>query len=340
MPKRRKNKMRKFVWLGLIAMVGLIALTVSIFESGAFHANDPDCEKCHSIHGSEEAGTTIDTGIALLRGGSGVCITCHSEEGLHGPSVYQSSIELPGGDFENSLDEDPYSSGYGHTPSGEENLVPPGNDGVPLDGKFTCNSCHDPHGNSEKSFTFRMLLRNPGGLGNSLDEGNFSSTKDDASIVWEEGVGNIEQTSSNYSVYRTPELGGDYGFGKWCSACHTQFHGGLVEKDDDEFGIEDENTGERRWRRHPTGVSLQSGEIDSEIDGAYEQTFVEPDDPDYLPLETADSAETGVTCLTCHKAHASEYSYGLRWDYIYESEDYTPGSPGGKGCTRCHIPPD
>jgi hypothetical protein len=130
----------------------------------------------------------------------------------------------------------------------------------------------------------------------------------------------------NHNVYRTNEIANEnVGFGRWCAECHLNFHGS--DKLDPNVG-DGEN-----WTRHPTAISLYSEMID--IYGAEYDYF--------YPLETVNSdATTGgtwsiseeeqITCLTCHKAHASEYSDALRWDNTKSK------MLSGEGCRNCHNP--
>jgi hypothetical protein len=190
--------------------------------------------------------------------------------------------------------------------------MPPG--GMQELENWTCNECHD----TSSGFDFRLLRKDPGHLGNPLDEGNFTATNADEATIWD-GFANVEHSFDNHNIYRGFVGNEEVGFGKWCATCHPNFHG------------EDNIRPLGDWLLHPTENSL-SQEIINTYGGNY----------DYLyPLETMNSQATiagtwpiselddGITCLTCHKAHASDYPDALRWDNEVSTE----------GCDKCHVPP-
>jgi predicted CXXCH cytochrome family protein len=144
----------------------------------------------------------------------------------------------------------------------------------------------------------------------------------DEALMWD-GSANVVQTVGDHNVYKTGgTIGSGVGFGKWCSTCHTDFHG-----DDGDTNVNDTSD----WIRHPTAYALPSGYI-TNYGATYDITF---------PLETNNgSASTstawtlvqgneGVMCLTCHKAHASTNPNMTRWDNSQPSGT-------GTGCNRCH----
>jgi hypothetical protein len=306
--------MRTIVRLSpLVAMVGVIALAVGILESGAFHkgVEEAGCHACHTMHGSQD-GFYVEPSSNLIAIAGDGCLACH--DGTFGPDVYDVSpeLELPGGDYSNANN----SYYNGHNPaSGSTTILPdlildttpPGGEG-PLD-NWSCNSCHDTLG----GFDFRLLRKNPG---DRRVINNFIADSDDESDIWEDGFNNIAQNESNHNVYKTEVIGADYGFGSWCAACHPNF--------------QLEHAG--NFPRHPTATPLSFKELN-----------VYGTNHNYLyPLETMNSnagptfewtlieGQEGVTCLTCHKAHASQYSDALRWDHEGGSTE---------GCDKCHANP-
>jgi hypothetical protein len=303
--------MRTIVRLSpLVAMVGVIALAVGILESGAFHkgVEEAGCHACHTMHGSQD-GFYVEPGPHLIRAAGDGCFACHANE-QQGPNVFDGNPELSGGNYSNANN----SYYNGHNPaSGSTTILPdlvlgttpPGGEG-PLD-NWSCNSCHDTLG----GFDFRLLRQNPG---DRRSINNFIADNEDESDIWEDGF-NIAQNESNHNVYRTEVIGVDYGFGSWCAACHPDF--------------QVEHVGD--LPRHPTATPLPF-----EVLSDYGTNH------DYLyPLETMNSdaeptfewtlieGQEGVTCLTCHKAHASQYADALRWDNEVSTE----------GCDKCHANP-
>ncbi|MBW2020585.1 MAG: hypothetical protein JRI65_11395 [Deltaproteobacteria bacterium] len=51
------------------------------------------------------------------------------------------------------------------------------------------------------------------------------------------------------------------------------------------------------------------------------------------------SDDTIVTCLSCHRAHGSDYADLLRWDYSGMVAG-TTGTTAGTGCFLCHTAKD
>ena len=327
--------MRTIVRLSpLLAMVGVIALATGILESGAFHSNvDAGCNACHIMHASQD-GQDLGPNPKLMTVGGGCLEACHGQI-EQGPSVLDGSTELPGGNYSFSA-ADPAT---GHNPgSGSSTipidpihgLTPPGGGGIILD-NWSCNSCHDTYG----GFEYRLLRKDPGHLDNDLD-GVIIATEEHKSQIWDrDSLANVDQSDTNHNVYITETISDkEVGFGRWCAACHPDFHG--ADKSDPEVG-----DGEY-WIRHPTAVPMytEGGNINViSIVEAFGNSY----DYEY-PLETMNGqantsnnwilseSEDGITCLTCHKAHASEYPDALRWDNSQE-EELEPGV----GCRRCHV---
>jgi hypothetical protein len=178
-----------------------------------------------------------------------------------------------------------------------------------------------------------------------------------------------DESDTNKNVYRG-------GFSSFCSACHGAFHGGAGEAEN----VANANTnpdGDGRWMRHPTNVVMAdqttsglssrkygTGSYTAQITNAQAST-PNPDGYDWrYPLVQADGdfnvtvAGTGTTitdatldtsrlsCLTCHKAHATQYENMTRWDatghaFIADGvEDFngvaSDGDNPAYGCGKCH----
>ncbi|MDL1956110.1 MAG: hypothetical protein LWW95_03530 [Candidatus Desulfofervidus auxilii] len=148
------------------------------------------------------------------------------------------------------------------------------------------------------------------------------------------GVAGIEDddweydvSSSDHNEYCGAASSGDYSgkshsISRFCAACHWGFYG--------------ENT--EHWKRHPSDIALpNSGEYAN-------YTTYNPLAP-IARLESTLTSMTGasstvtpgqdqVSCLSCHRPHASPYPDILRWDY-----QGWPGS-GTNGCNVCHTTKD
>jgi len=130
---------------------------------------------------------------------------------------------------------------------------------------------------------------------------------------------------------------------QFCASCHGNFHmsGGASGT-----GIGDSSA----WIRHPTDVQIPSGASYPYKDYVNYMTDsgTDPDELsvrvariDLSQVETAPGNTTQITddnaavfCLSCHKAHASQYPDMLRFDYEIMK---TGGADAGKtGCFACH----
>ncbi len=171
------------------------------------------------------------------------------------------------------------------------------------------------------------------------------------------------QTESdvNKNVYRG-------GFSSFCSACHGDFHGGNGET------RTVNNTNTRiggAWLRHPTNIKMNEagskygiGTYTKQVTNAqstnpnpvgydWRYPLIQPDD-DFTVSVTAAAMTDPLTaigddrlsCLTCHKAHATQYDNMTRWDaqghaFLQNGADDMNGVPSNGdnpayGCGKCH----
>lgn len=151
---------------------------------------------------------------------------------------------------------------------------------------------------------------------------------------------NIYMGQSDTEVASPSELS----IGRFCAGCHHKFHapGGV----DDMLG--EDNQGSRDlsastpWLRHPTNVNI-GGSQASEFDGLLTPSQAYGSG---LPLARTLFANRGdiigadqVMCLSCHKAHGSEYPDALRWAYGTEIA-HSGGGDTTTGCFYCHRTKD
>jgi hypothetical protein len=187
----------------------------------------------------------------------------------------------------------------------------------------SCLDCHNPHGNA-KARNLQWASW-PGGepdFGLFVDPGATGMNKYDASHV-SYGTGNSNALREVTNM---------------CTDCHHVFSGNSYT-DPDGNGIHSKHPTYDSERGAPNHIS--QGDIKGTTDGAHwndgtgagfvgtaRLRFVKGDAADYTNSLTVDAATNGVFCLSCHKAHGSDYAFGLRWD---------PSSgPAGKGCEQCH----
>lgn len=330
----------------------------------AFHdAAKLQCNKCHTMHYSENGGDPImpitSGELDLTEGGpnkhllyyesiTDLCLACHS--GPTGAVVDSETAwsvwgrttpgDTPGGDFDNSTGA-VGATGKGHNPyytgtdiesevidpdevTGKE-LTPPGNSSQAL-AKWTCTSCHSPHGGENECVPYRNLRK-------MVNRGDGTATYD-VDVSGTIGSGNGDEAalstaygSSNHNVYRNgAETSQATKFGAWCGACHGTFHG-------DETNTDIQDT-DGDWIRHPTAYDI--GGIGSPMAGNYGAAY-DPDVP--LVAGPGDSWTTGsgntvdgnedVFCLSCHQTHATANANIMRW-----TSDEGPGD--NARCNKCH----
>jgi cytochrome c553 len=159
------------------------------------------------------------------------------------------------------------------------------------------------------------------------------------------------------------------GFSSFCSACHGDFHGGNTESRTADNG---KTRSGGAWIKHPTNVVMDNTNGAKYSINTYRVTVTNaqgnnPNPVGYdwkYPLIKADSdfsvksavasatdpatlANTDrISCLTCHKAHASQYENMTRWDSNAHSfiasgaTDFegqaSIGDNPAYGCGKCH----
>ncbi|MFN2366298.1 MAG: cytochrome c3 family protein, partial [Desulfurivibrionaceae bacterium] len=136
----------------------------------------------------------------------------------------------------------------------------------------------------------------------------------------------------------------DLPIGRFCAGCHHKFHAvGVI---DDMLG--EDNQGGRGisdstpWLRHPTNVNIGDSNETGGTGGVVGEVYGAG-----LPLARTSFFDRGtimaddqVMCLSCHKAHGSEYADALRWDYDLTIAHNNGGVESTTGCFYCHRTKD
>ncbi len=220
--------------------------------------------------------------------------------------------------------------------------------------QLSCASCHDPHGkgrirsdgtfgvDGEPIYSSGSYGAQPstdfGGLAVGIYRILWAPGSPDAPLAF--GAFPVAVVPSSYnrseaiSQTRTA-YGGDANnnWGNWCGTCH------------DEFNVLDGNS-----THHPTGGALgsdiagnynsyvSSGVMTGSIGTSFLSLVPFAQNTVSIPALAANAANRAqspgpgnsdtVMCLTCHRAHASGFTYALRWDYGWEFMTYGDQYPG------------
>lgn len=328
-----------------------LALLVALPGSGrAFHEGGVGyCEGCHVLHAPASAtpgeDRSDDSRSFLIRGAdaSSTCLGCHAQRSTsYNVLSDDGSSYTPGGDFywlEKTFtwdDAGPRRSAgerHGHNVvAADYGLRQDGVLAVAPGGAYpatalACTSCHDPHGRTRSP----VLPARPIGISGSYGEpaptgtavgtyrllagtgygsaagGGFSAAAPVAVAPSPDG----KETDANHAAY-------GWGMSEWCGNCHA----GLLNGESSAAG-----------RKHPAGAGALLGAAGAANYNAYVKTgdLSGTRGTSYLALvpfergvqnaSSLDPAATegpdegaNVMCLTCHRAHASAFEHGGRWD--------------------------
>lgn len=331
----------------------LCAITLPGMASAQFHAGGVgSCQGCHIMHESEDGFIPASgpTGAWLMRGdtSSEVCLSCHADNQgeVLGADPLVPPPEYGGGKFiflvEDNINDSAdgllnplgghagghnvVAPGYGLYADPDKNMSPGGSYPASVLG---CTSCHDPHGNGQ----FRLLL----------DQGQQSSNgflfTSPAPLAVGINLNASPEGPGNHTAYQQ-------GWSAWCGNCHGQYH----------------QQGSMNPFDHPSRRGLGGSQRNSynSYDGTDNPTgggFATAYLPE-LPLESISatidqisgaSAGDRLSCMTCHRAHATSAPSALRWDgnvtYLVDdgaiSGSYAIPSPyasvGQRSlCEKCH----
>ena len=376
------------VYIIAILLVGSIELT---YGQGFHSGGVGSCNGCHSMHSAQ-----IGSQQLLLRSDpSSICLNCHAGRGgANSPSVFSpdGSALTPGGDFYwltksfSWLDGQSPGFDHGHNIVARDfNLLsdpilttsPGGN--YPA-AKLGCDSCHDPHGQvagGTSGSSLPVSRSGSYGAGSDADaiSGNYRLLGDADYVTAGYSFSNAAPIArqSNVNKYEETDISHvDYGSGmsEWCGNCHAA----LLNSNHHAGGIP---------FQHASGSSAFFSQESLNIYNSYVKTGDLSGLPataylQFVPFERGTSsmqfldpnstqgpdANSNVMCLTCHRAHASAFPNGGRWDftasllvdshpasgdagaassdsyYSYYGRNVSTDFGAGQGpfCEKCHVP--
>ena len=337
--------MRKVLFT--IMGLALIAAPAAAFHDGGVAA----CNGCHTMHNSQD-GALVDPDspngnpwLLVDASPSDVCIACHDHieqtlgtdplapPPLKGAGNFVYLLEDNLNDGHNGALEPITGDAAGH------NLDAPGH-GLATDATLSsapggtfpasvmgCTSCHDPHGTQD----FRFLY----GAGRVVQDGvatftNAAPTAEGLSLFFG------SETQTSHTAYQS-------GMGAWCGNCHGDFHNNnsqLVHP-----------SGRALGGTIATVYELYNGTSDV-LGGAAATAYLAEvpfEDTANTTASTAGpSASSQVSCITCHRAHATSAPDAGRWDFSVtlldedglESGSYAIPNPYDHNqrslCNKCH----
>jgi hypothetical protein len=238
------------------------------------------------------------------------------------------------------------------------NATAPGGSGFPS-AQLACNSCHDPHGQYRRLASGTVSLTGgpiyASGSYNGTAPAANEPTATEAVGVYRllAGAGYIKdgvtfpgvpaakvpatynrteavtQTRASYGNSSAP---GHVSWGTWCSTCHPDMHssGNYVHPADEDLG----STIATAY-----GQYVKTGDMTGAPASSFTSLvpFVR-NTGDYLALGTlavnndtqlgGPASTDQVSCLSCHRAHASGWEYALRWNLEGEFMTYNSLYPG------------
>lgn len=349
-------------------LLTLLAVAVLALVAGNAFALEGSCVDCHTMHNSQNGSPMnfddSDTANAMLLR-AGTCGGCHADSTAATLSIPQVNRDnsvgyLSGGSFYWVAEGVAGSDAKGHNVIDLDIDVDADLDGPPgfdpamtsvgtewTTNQLTCAGVYGCHGDHGEADIFAALdgahhaneggnLDNPTGVGSSYRF--LLDIKGGESVDWEE---NPSPTSHNvyYGDARSGLTNPTDTISALCAQCHGKFHTAVDIVDTDATSMSSP------WVRHPTDIDMRHTDYDDTEYAAYSYSFQAPAALSSLP-DTLDGSsyddEAIVTCISCHRAHGSEFDDLLRWSYagMIAGPAGTTGQATGEGCFICHTAKD
>ncbi len=355
----------------VIIITGLFVIIFAFYAQAQISGQ---CSNCHTMHNSQDGNpmnfdNSTTPNQKLLRSN---CLGCHAQgtpsnivDGV--PQVLHSNAtDLAGGNFGYILG----TKGSGADDTKGHNVIDLGNledtltvspgarhTGLESD-ELTCagkSGCHGERGGGVSGIASMSGShhQNAGPKLNTADEISNSyrflmgvkGYENNGTDAWEnrnasnhnEYFGaNIPMSSTSCDRCHYTTGGGviavkpaNFTMSGFCATCHWYFH----SLDSGGDGIGDDTTSP--FIRHPTDVILpNSGEYTPYTNYSVVTPVARTTVPDAMSSTVVPGSDV-VMCLTCHRAHATDYYKMLRWDYKNATL-----STAISGCSNCHTDKD
>lgn len=217
-----------------------------------------------------------------------------------------------------------------------------------------CQSCHDPHGRYRRTDTGAIVttgfpIYSSGSYNNSPDPtateavgvyrilGGPGYTKDGVTFTNAPAIVTPSSYNRTEAVTQTRTAYGD-GIGEWCATCHGNYHssGNYVHPIDTNLGstvktIYDQYRGSGAMAGTNTDAFLSLVPFEENIGTTHtiaDYTTLKAHAQNDDSFLEGPAANSQVTCMSCHRAHASGWEYALRWNPESELITYSGAWPG------------
>lgn len=337
------NQMRKTL------MVVFLALLSVVLVSGYASAITGQCGSCHTMHNSQD-GDPVDAAGPNDNLTKFACLGCHSGSIGAAPNIFGelAAARTAGGTFnDNIIDADSKAHNVvdlndaGMLTVGLESTITatPGNSVnslITLDpDELNCagaTGCHGDHdvGNTTSGEGIKGYHHNAPTKGYRFletNEGTPTIINGKGSSTWELGGA----TTANHNVYDGDT---DDSISVLCQQCHGGFHGSAQTGSSSPF------------QRHPTDEEAVIANIDG-TGFTVDNTIINETPFGFTNAQVTGMVTTDITtgtayesangkaiCVSCHRAHGSDYSDLLRFDYSSMSAG---DSTNDGGCETCHT---
>jgi len=347
----------------LVAVLGVpasVLLLTTAVSAGDYHKDGSlRCADCHVMHYSQQHGYNPDGSGFFVNPASGgafhyllraeindLCLACHDNSpfapDVLGANGGNSDLRLGG-----RLNDQSGLQGFettGHTL--DSTAVAPGSNPAwaHADG-LNCTNCHQQHGyggygHPDNNQQYRNLKSDPGNIGSAWVLYNWDQhgTNDLTKDVFERASAAYDESDVDWNEPDNTTSA----IGNWCGGCHTDFHGLVGSAEIGGVG-----TPPTEFVRHPDG-GVNIGEVGGGHSSLTEYNLRTNKVKVMSEIGVWDPAGADVTptCVSCHKAHGTQNSFGLilrsGGGTLTESGDTgAENSPTGPVlehlCGQCHV---